>query len=257
MSDLDGPGSIPHPHRPVNGAIMSSMEGYGRYCPVAIGTDVLADRWTPLILRELFMGSVRFNEIARGLPGISRTLLSQRLKHLVNKGVLERWPTATGRGDEYRLTPAGEALQPVVIAIGAWSVEWMYSEFHPDEIDPQTLTWWLHRNVDVDRVPPGRTVMELHHTGPKRALVWLVIDRKEVSVCPRHPGYDVDVTLAFPTPVLANVFYGLDSWQRATRAGEITIDGPPRLVRAVPTWFRPSPFAAMLADRPSLTASTR
>ena len=85
--------------------MMASMQGYGRYCPVAIGTDVLADRWTPLIMRELFMGSVRFNEIARGLPGISRTLLSQRLKHLEHKGILERWPAANGRGDDYRLHP--------------------------------------------------------------------------------------------------------------------------------------------------------
>jgi DNA-binding HxlR family transcriptional regulator len=232
--------------RVAGGAIMASMQGYGRYCPVAIGTEVLADRWTPLILRELFMGSVRFNEIARGLPGISRSLLSQRLKHLERKGVVERWPAPSGRGDEYRLTPAGRALQPVVLALGEWAIHWMYNEFHPDEIDPQTLTWWLHRNVDLTRVPPGRTVIELRHTAPTRAHVWMVIDRDDVSVCPQHPGFDVDVTMTFPTPVLANVFYGLDSWQRATRDGEIVIDGLPRLVKALPTWFGHSPFASML-----------
>jgi len=222
------------------------MNVYGRYCPVALGTDVLADRWTPLILRELFMGSTRFNEIARGLPGISRTLLSQRLKHLDRKGVVERWPLPDGRGDEYRLTPAGDALRPVVIALGEWSVQWLFTEFHPDEIDAQTLTWWLHRQVDHAKVPSGRTVVELRHTAPAREVVWLVIDRGEVSVCPQHPGYDVDVTIASPTPVLANVFYGLDTWPRATRDGDIVIDGPPRLTRAVPTWFGLSPFAPML-----------
>jgi DNA-binding HxlR family transcriptional regulator len=228
---------------------MVVMKGYGRYCPVAIGTDVLADRWTPLVMRELFMGSTRFNEIARGLPGISRTLLSQRLKHLERKGVLERWPAADGRGDDYRLTPAGDALQPVVVALGEWSLRWMFTEFHPDEIDPQTLTWWLHRQVDHEKVPAGRTVIELRHTAPSREVVWLVIDRGDVSVCPQPPGYEVDVTMSFPTPVLANVFYGLDTWQRATSAGDIVLDGPPRLTRALPTWFGYSPFAPLLAAR--------
>jgi DNA-binding HxlR family transcriptional regulator len=223
------------------------MAGYGRYCPVALGTDVIADRWTPLILRELFMGSRRFNEIARGLPGISRTLLAQRLRHLEGKGVLERWPSLRGRGDEYHLTPAGDALQAVVAAIGEWSVHWMFTEFHPDEIDSQTLTWWLHRNVDHDRVPPGRVVIELRHTAPQRVHVWMVIDRGDVSVCPQHPGYDVDVIVTCATPVLANVFCGIDNWSRATSSGDIRIDGPPRLVRALPRWFRLSPFADLIS----------
>jgi DNA-binding HxlR family transcriptional regulator len=229
---------------------MKAVAGYGRYCPVALGTDVIADRWTPLILRELFMGSKRFNEIARGLPGISRTLLAQRLKHLERKGVLERWPAPHGRGDEYRLTPAGNALRPVVIALGEWSVNWLFTEFHPNEIDPQTLTWWLHRNVDHERVPPGRVVIELRYTAPTRQHVWLVIDRGDVSVCPQHPGFDVDVVVTCATPVLANVFYGLDTWNRAIAGGDISVDGAPRLARALPHWFRLSPFAGMLAAEP-------
>ena len=126
----------------------------------------------------------------------------------------------------------------------------MFTEFHPDEIDPQTLTWWMHRMVDLARVPPGRTVIELRHTAPTRSHVWLVIDRGDVSVCPQHPGFDVDVTMTFPTPVLANVFYGLDTWQRATRSGDIAIDGPPRLTKAIPTWFGHSPFAPLLRAQP-------
>jgi DNA-binding HxlR family transcriptional regulator len=224
------------------------MAGYGRYCPVALGTDVIADRWTPLILRELFMGSTRFNEIARGLPGVSRTLLSQRLKHLERKGVLERWPASHGRGDEYRLTDAGKALQPVVLAIGAWSLDWLFTEFHPNEIDPQVLTWWLHRNVDHEQVPPGRTVIELRYTAPRRQHVWLVIDRGDVSVCPQHPGFDVDVIVSSPIPVLANVFYGLDTWKRAVDSGDINVEGSPRLTRALPRWFRLSPYAGRLAS---------
>ena len=236
---------------------MVTMVGYGRYCPVAIGTDVIADRWTPLILRELFMGSRRFNEIARGLPGISRTLLAQRLRHLERKGVLERWPTLRGRGDEYHLTPAGEALQSVVMAIGEWSVHWMFTEFDPADIDPQTLTWWLHRNVEHDNVPPGRVVIELRYTAPQRVQVWMVIDRGDVSVCPQHPGYDVDVTVTCATATLANVFYGLDSWKRAVSSGDIRLDGPPRLVRALPRWFRLSPFTQLVTAAASTPPSNR
>ncbi len=102
----------------------------------------------PLILRELILGSTRFNDIARGLPGISRSLLVQRLKHLERKGVLERWPSTSGRGSEYRLTPAGKDLENVVFALGEWSVHWLYNEMEPRGIDPITLTWWMHHRVD-------------------------------------------------------------------------------------------------------------
>ena len=99
------------------------MPDYGRFCPVALATDVLADRWTPMIVRELVLGNTRFNDIARGLPGISRTLLSQRLRHLEKKGVVERWPIPGGQGSEYHLTPAGKDLERVIDALGRWAID--------------------------------------------------------------------------------------------------------------------------------------
>jgi DNA-binding HxlR family transcriptional regulator len=221
-----------------------------------MGADVVADRWTPLILRELILGSTRFNDIARGLPGISRSLLVQRLKHLERKGVLERWPTPDGRGHEYRLTPAGKDLENVVFGLGEWSVHWLYSEMEPHDIDPITLTWWMHHRVDAAELPPGRVVVQLNYVEPQRITTWIVLDRGDASVCQQHPGCDSDVIVTGTVAAFADVFNGLQSWSRAAASGALRIDGPPRLVRALPRWFRGSPFAALM-ERQSKTTVRR
>jgi DNA-binding HxlR family transcriptional regulator len=231
------------------------MPDYGKFCPVSMGAEVVADRWTPLILRELILGSTRFNDIARGLPGISRSLLVQRLKHLERKGVLERWPTASGRGSEYHLTPAGKDLESVVMALGEWSVQWLYNELEPRAIDPITLTWWMHHRVDAAALPPGRVVVQFDHTAPERLTVWIVLDRGEASVCNQHPGYDSDVIVSCPTPTLSGVFNGVESWGHAIATGSILVDGPPRFVRALPRWFLGSPFTSLVAAQASAMAS--
>jgi DNA-binding HxlR family transcriptional regulator len=219
------------------------MPDYGSFCPIALASAVIGDRWTPLILRELGLGNTRFNDIVRGLPGISRSLLVQRLKHLERKGVVERWPLAGGRGHEYHLTPAGNDLQPVLEAMGRWAVQWLFQDIRPHEVDAITLTWWMHRRVDFDRLPPGRVVVQFDHTAPERITLWMVFDRGEASVCMQHPGYDTDVLVTTTTPALAEVFQGFASWAGALADGSIAVDGPRRLVRAVPEWFRWSPFA--------------
>ncbi|MET0490277.1 MAG: helix-turn-helix domain-containing protein, partial [Acidimicrobiales bacterium] len=132
------------------------MRDYGQYCPVALGSEVLADRWTPLILREMVLGSTRFNDIERGLPGISRSLLVQRLRHLERKEVLERRPAAGGRGSEYHLTEAGEDLGGVIMSLGEWAVRWKLAEPELEEVDPRVLTWWMHLRMDEERLPDRR-----------------------------------------------------------------------------------------------------
>ena len=219
-------------------------EDANRYCPISMGSDVIADKWTPLIVRELVLGNSRFNDIARGLPGISRSLLVRRLDHLERCGVIERWPSPSGKGSEYVLTAAGRDLEPVLMAIGRWSVRWLYAELRPRDIDPVTLMWWMHRLVDPEQLPPGRVVVEFRHTEPVRKTLWLVADRGQVSVCMQHPGYESDLIVTCKTPALSGVFSGLETWEQEVARGTITVEGPPRLARALPRWFHWSPFAA-------------
>lgn len=220
-----------------------------------MSSEVLADRWTPLIVRELVLGNTRFNEIARGLPGISRTLLTQRLRHLERRGVVRTLPATAGRGSEYHLTPAGRDLQVVLEAMGRWAVEWLYDEFD-DDVDAVTLMWWMHRLVDRDSLPGGRVVIEFRHTAPERVSIWLVLDRGEPSVCMQHPGTDSDLVVTTPTSALARVFSGVDRWASAVSRGDIEVDGTPALVRALPTWFLWSPWAEQTRQRAERVAVT-
>jgi DNA-binding HxlR family transcriptional regulator len=216
---------------------------YGRFCPVSLASEVLADRWTLLVIRELVLGNTRFNDIARGLPGISRSLLVQRLRHLERKGVIERWPAPTGKGHEYHLTPAGKDLEEVVVVVGRWAVEWLFDDLQPHEVDPVQLTWWMHRRMDEEQLPPGRVVVQFDHTAPARKSVWIVIDRGSPSVCITHPGFEPDLVVTTTTPDMAEVFQGYRTWADAVAAGTVRVDGPPRLARALPRWFLWSPFA--------------
>ena len=193
-------------------------------------TEVLGDRWTPLIVRELILGSTRFNDLVRALPGISRTLLSKRLRHLERKGVLEAWPSPTGRGSEYHLTPAGRDLERVIDAFGRWAIEWLYEEMDAHEIPPTQLMWWMHRRVDPVRFPPVRTVLEFRFSAPVQTI-WLLLERETASVCVQHPGGEVDVVATATARTFGQVFRGSRRWHEAVAAGDIEVAGPPRLTR--------------------------
>jgi len=216
---------------------------YGQYCPLSLGSEVVADRWTPLILRELVvLGSTRFNDIERGLPGISRTLLSKRLQHLERKGVLRREPAPGGRGSEYHLTPAGHALDGVLTAIGEWAIDWLFAEPTPADVDPVTLTWWMHRRIDLDRLPDRRVVIEFDYRGADAVTIWLVLDRGEASVCMKHPGFDTDLLAVTDAVTMTRIFSGIESLAGALEAGTVRLEGTPALRRGFGQWFLWSPF---------------
>jgi DNA-binding HxlR family transcriptional regulator len=217
------------------------VRDYGQYCPVALGSEVLADRWTPLILREMVLGSTRFNDIERGLPGISRSLLVQRLRHLERKEVLERRPAASGRGSEYHLTDAGEDLGGVIMSLGEWAVRWKLAEPELEEVDPRALTWWMHLRMDEDRLPERRVVIEFAYQVP-RIQIWIVADRGDVSVCAEHPGFDSDLVVRTDAVSMARVFNGLITLRQAVDDGSLELLGPPALVRGFGRWFLWSPF---------------
>lgn len=225
------------------------MKDYGQYCPVALASEVLAERWTLLIVRELVLGGRRFNEIDRGLPGISRSLLKQRLVHLERKGVVDRVELTHGRGHEYHLTPAGRDLEAVVMAVGEWAVRWMFTEPEPRNVDPVTLTWWMSRRVVAGEVPTDRTVVQFDYTGDVATRIWIVLERGDASVCTEAPGFDSDVVVTTEAVALMRVFSGITSYAQAVESGELSLVGPPRLTRALPRWFAWSPFAPAVRER--------
>ena len=228
------------------------MKEYNQYCPVALGSEVLAERWVPLIVRELVLGGRRFNEIDRGLPGISRSLLKQRLDHLERKGVVERVELTHGRGHEYRLTPAGRDLEGVIMAVGEWAVRWMFTEPEPRNVDPVTLTWWMSRRLVAAEIPVDRTVVQFDYTGDDPTRIWIVIERREASVCTEPPGFDSDVVVTTDPVSLMRVFSGITTYAAALGSGAISLVGPPRLTRALPTWVAWSPFAPATRERLAL-----
>ncbi len=223
------------------------MKEYAQYCPVALASSVIAERWTPLIIRELVLGARRFNEIDRGLPGISRSLLKQRLDHLERKGVVERIAVATGH--EYQLTPAGRDLEGVIMAVGEWAVRWMFSEPEPHEVEPVTLTWWMSRRLVTDALPDTRTVIQFDYTGDEPARIWMVIERRETSVCADPPGFDTDRVVTTEPVALMRVFSGIVTYPQALADGTLAISGPTHLTRALPRWFAWSPFAPAVRER--------
>jgi len=163
---------------------------YAQYCPVAKATEVLGDRWTPLILREMLIGATGFNELQRALPGISRSILRDRLRRLERAEVVDRKTGPTGRTLEYALTPAGRDLRPVVKALGDWGATWSFTEPRRDELDPDLLIVWIARHADPAELPGTRTVVQFDLRDPTRRY-WMVLEPHDVSVCLQHPGFDV------------------------------------------------------------------
>ncbi|HEX7270427.1 MAG TPA: helix-turn-helix domain-containing protein, partial [Streptosporangiaceae bacterium] len=162
------------------------MRGYGQFCPVALGAEVFAERWTPLILRELLAGSHRFSELQRGLPGIPRALLTQRLGSLQRAGLVERRPARAGRGFEYHLSPAALSFSPVVEALGRWGYQWAAEQLRPDNLDAGLLMWFLRRRVQVDRLPAEQVTVQFEFRDADKRCFWLVLPREQaVATHPR------------------------------------------------------------------------
>lgn len=223
---------------------MRRMGGYHQFCPVSKAVELLDERWTLLVIRELLAGSVHFNQLRRGVPRMSPTLLSKRLARLTLAGITIR--EVSGQDVTYRLTVAGEELRPVVQALGAWGVRWI-GEIGEADLDPKLLLWDLSRNVASDLIPSGRTVVEFHFADvePKLRDWWLVMADDEVDVCDFDPGFDVDVRVFGTLRRMVEVWRGDLDWSRALGAGQIDIQGSDTLRRSVPRWFPPSSFAGV------------
>lgn len=215
---------------------MGNDSGYGQYCPISRAVEVLGERWTLLIVRDLLVGTERFNDLARGLPGLSRSLLSKRLRQLEQAGLVERLDGS------YALTEAGRELEPIVFGLGAWGARWTFGEPREDELDAQLLVWWMHTRLDTAELPDRRTVLHLRFSDDPQPF-WVVIEDGEPSVCLTDPGYDVDVTVRSDLGCMYQVWLGRLALERAMREGRVELDGQPALTRRMPKVFRLSPIA--------------
>lgn len=206
--------------------------------------ELLDERWTLLVVRELLSGSEHFNELRRGLTRMSPSLLSRRLQQLVRAGVVDR--LVEGNEVRYVLTPAGQELRPVVEALGIWGIRWI-GELGDEELDPKLLLWDMHRNIDRSAVPAGRTVVGFTFRDVPSDLRnwWLVINEDDTDVCDEDPGYDVAVTVTSSLRGMTEVWRGDRSWSSALRTGALEVSGPADLKRAVPGWFTLSGFASV------------
>ena len=229
--------------RPARGGRLSGVRGYGQYCPVAKAAEVLGERWTLLIVRDLITGAHRFTDLQRGLPGLSRSLLSERLRQLEADGLVERRMGASGR-DEYWLTPIGLDLKDAVLAVGDWAVRNFGREPRKDELDADVLLLWIERNAKREGFPDGRFVARFDLRGARRPRSWIVVEDHVPSVCYDDPGFDVDLVIAVDLRTLHLVFAGRVSIAAALRSGELVLDGAPGHKRAFPRWFGLSPVPA-------------
>jgi DNA-binding HxlR family transcriptional regulator len=216
---------------------------YGQFCPVAKASEILAEKWTPLIVAELLAGSTRFSDIRRGVPLMSQTLLSQRLKELARVGVVERRDGAR-RAPEWHLTEAGVALGPVIQMLGEWGVRYAQDPLRDDDLDVTVLVWNIRRRVDPNVFPEGRVTVYFEFTGvPERASRWwLVNDRGTVDLCPTDPGFPVDLWITTDIRTMIAIWFGKLSWDTAISSGQVEVSGPRDSRNRLRSWFLLSPI---------------
>ena len=226
---------------PAGGRETGDVRTYAQYCPIVRAVEVLGERWTILILREMITGTRRFNELSRGLPGLSRALLSRRLRELEAAGLVVK-----GSGDDrgYDLTPAGRELEPLVFTLADWGARHMFGDPRPEELDPETLMWWFHGRIDTSEVE-RRAVVQVEVSDHKR-FYWLVIEPGDASVCYTDPGYDVDAVLRSDLATLYRMWEGEIELLDALKAGRIELTGPRWIVAGLPRWLLLSPVAPVV-----------
>lgn len=215
---------------------------------MARAVEILGDRWTLLIVRDMFCGAEHFNQLERGLPGISRSLLSERLRRLEKNGILTRQPAPTGRKSSYHLTQAGLDLFPVVDSLTHWGARWAFGEPRPDELQPLLLMWWMRGRVSPQNLPAFRVVIEFRFPETRPRDYWMVLNPEDVSICVTHPGFEVDLFVTADLASLYKVWVGRLSFSTALANDQIIIDASPEFARAFPTWFTLSPVSGIVRE---------
>jgi DNA-binding HxlR family transcriptional regulator len=212
------------------------VSGYGQFCPMSKAMELLDERWTLLVVRELLLGSRHFNDVRRGVPKMSPALLSKRLKSLTRAGVVER--TEIDGRTSYSLTQCGQELSEVVDALGRWGLRWI-GELGEEDLDPHLLMWDMHRTIPVEAWPRARTTLAFHLDGvaPKASRWWLVVAEGTADMCDFDPGYDVAGTVETNLRTLTRIWRGDVGWSRALLDGSVALSGPADVRRAIPSWL--------------------
>jgi DNA-binding HxlR family transcriptional regulator len=228
---------------------------YGQFCPIARTSELIAERWTPIIVRNLLNGCRTFTEIRQGAPGISTALLAQRLDALERHGIVASEPSESGRGRSYRLTEKGRDLKGVCDAMGQWGARWL--EIEPHHLDPAYVLWATTKLVDVARLPERTVVVRFEMRDKPADRYWLILRRPHPELCTRGLGYVEDIIAWTDSACLVDIHLTRTSYAEAVRSERLVLDGPSPLTRAFPSWIRQSPFAAATPGTAAALAAGR
>lgn len=221
------------------------MVRYGQYCPIAKALELLGERWTLLVVRELLMGSGRFNDLRRGVPLMAPSVLSERLKSLTEHGLIVREKMPDASSYEYHLTAAAEELRPLIMQLGNWGQRWSRSKMVADDLDASFLMWDIRRCVHIDKLPEVPAVVFFEFPDAKKGMKhwWLVAQEGDIELCLEDPGHEVDVTINTSLRTMTQIWMGDCSLSQARAKGLVKLLGTTQWVRSVRDWLGPSPFA--------------
>lgn len=226
------------------------MGKYGQYCPVAQALEILGDRWTLLIIRDMLTGTKYFNDLQRGLPGLSRALLSKRLKHLEETGIIEKQlhDNASYHSTEYSLTKAGLDLQNIINSLLVWGTKWSFDDPREEQLDPLLLMWWMRSRVHQEALPEERITIQFNFHNPNSDTYWLVLSKEDTVICVTDPGFEIQVIVTANLKQFFKVWLGRLNYYHAVAEEDIIINAAPSWQNAFPTWFTWSPAAEFVSQ---------
>jgi len=224
----------------------NNTKSYGQFCPVARAAEIVATRWTPVLLRELLAGSTKFNDLRNGVPLMSPSLLSKRLSELEEVGIITKKKPEKGRGWEYFITDSGKELWPMVETLGIWGQKFISSEFQKHELDPTLLMWDIQRRIDCEKFPKNGCFtahFTLRGAPAERAVWWLVVKNRKVDLCIHNPGHETNLYIDACLKPLTDVWMGHMDINRAIQTKDLILSGEIKYIKSFSQWFLLSPFA--------------
>ncbi|NKB54197.1 MAG: transcriptional regulator [Rhizobiaceae bacterium] len=223
---------------------------YGQFCPIAKASEIIGEKWTVLIIRELLMGARRFSDLQRGLGTISPTLLTRRLAHLEDRGMVIRKKSQGQRSHEYVPTDSCKMLLPIILSLGDWGMQWARSNLSTKDYDVDLLMLYLQRSIKVEKLPMGETVIRFKFTDmQEKADWWLIAGTAGTDICDKDPGRDVDIFFTTTVKTMADIWMGETSYRKAINADALAIVGPAALVNNVANWMSNSIFTELPSAR--------